>query len=85
MHDDLNAILIDAKTACRLLSVSRRTLHTLVKRDGLPTVKLSSGSRGGVRFRLIDLERWAAQRVRRGARQQAEAAEHEGQGHGDAR
>ena len=78
-------ILIDSREACRLLCVSRRTLHTMVKRHGLPTVKLSSGPKAGLRFRVADLEQWAAQRVRRGAQQQAVAAEHEGRSNGDGR
>jgi hypothetical protein len=40
-------------------------LHTLIRRDGLPVVRLSDAPKAGLRFRLTDLERWAAQRVER--------------------
>jgi len=59
----MDAILVDVRQACRLLCVSRRTLYDLIRRDGLPVVRLSSGPKAGLRFRLADLERWAAQRV----------------------
>jgi excisionase family DNA binding protein len=61
----MDAILVDVKQACRLLSISRRTLHDLIRKDGLPVVRLSSGPKAGLRFRLADLESWAAQRVER--------------------
>jgi excisionase family DNA binding protein len=79
-------ILLNVREACSALRISRRTLHELVRRGDLPAVRLSDARKAGLRFRLADLEQWAAQRVRRGARQQAEAAELvEGQGHADAR
>ena len=74
-------ILLNVREACSALRISRRTLHELVRRGDLPAVRLSDARKAGLRFRVADLEQWAAQRVRVG-RQQAEAtAEHEGQGH----
>jgi len=74
-------ILLNVREACSALRISRRTLHELVRRGDLPAVRLSDARKAGLRFRVADLEQWAAQRVRVG-RQQAVAAEHEGQGNG---
>ena len=71
-------LLISPREACyRLGGISQRHLWSLTRRGLIPCVRL--GRR--VFYRPADLEAF----LESVARQQAEAAEHEGQGHGDAR
>lgn len=52
-------ILVSLREAARLLSISERTLYTLIKDGQIPTVRLKRA----VRIRVCDLEDWTAARV----------------------
>jgi len=52
-------ILVDAREASRLLSISPRTLWQLTKDQEIPSLK----RRRIVRYRVTDLEAWAQQQV----------------------
>lgn len=57
--------LLTPRQVAELLEVRPRTLESWrVSGDGPPFVRVGVGSRGPVRYRRADLERWLAARVR---------------------
>ena len=52
-------ILVDAREAARRLSISPRTLFSLTKAGEIPSLKIGKS----VRYRIADLESWAAQKA----------------------
>jgi predicted DNA-binding transcriptional regulator AlpA len=56
--------LLTAPQVMSLLGVSRVKLHYLMRRDGLPYIKLGEGRKAGVRFSAQSLEAWLAQNER---------------------
>lgn len=55
-----NPILLRPRDAARVLGISERLLWSLTARSELPCVRIS---RRCVRYRLADLEAWAASRA----------------------
>lgn len=57
-----SALLVDERDAAELLSLTPRTLQEWRRRgEGPPHVRVSSRC---IRYRIVDLEEWAAERVR---------------------
>lgn len=60
---DLNTtnqkLLVDTQEAARMLSLCKRTVFTLTQNGELPTVRIGRS----VRYRVVDLEAWAAARA----------------------
>lgn len=57
------ALLVDARTAARMLAVSPRTLHTLTRRGELPSVRVGRL----VRYSPSALAEWIQSRQKGGA------------------
>lgn len=57
---DTDAILVDAPTAARLLSVSRSKVLDMARRGQIPSVKLDRL----VRFPVRELEAWVLENLR---------------------
>jgi len=56
-------LLVDERTAARLLGVSPRTIWAMANRGDLPRVRIGKRC---VRFRVADLQAWCEQQVQAG-------------------
>lgn len=68
-------LAVRMKEAAQALSVSERTLHSIIKRGEIRVVRLSNGPRAGVLIPARELERYLRERCGNGAQADAEADE----------
>lgn len=54
------AQLLTAAQLMEMLSISRVKLHYMMRRDGLPYIKLGEGRAAAVRFSLSAVQQWLA-------------------------
>lgn len=58
---ELPRLLVDARDACRLLAISDRTLFDLTAPRGpIPCIRIGTGPKAARRYRVADLDAWAA-------------------------
>ena len=57
--------LLNDKQVMELLGVSRVKLHTMMRKDGLPYIKLGEGRGATLRFSRHSLDAWLAQQEHR--------------------
>ena len=57
--------LLNDKQVMDLLGVSRVKLHTMMRKDGLPYIKLGEGRGATLRFSKNSLDEWLAQQEHR--------------------
>ncbi len=55
------AQLLTAAQLMEMLSISRVKLHYMMRRSGLPYIKLGEGRAAAVRFSLPSVEQWLAE------------------------
>lgn len=61
-RDGLPTAVLDVREAAAYLAVAESTVRRMVRRGELPHVRLGEV---GVRFRLVDLDSWLAERTSR--------------------
>jgi predicted DNA-binding transcriptional regulator AlpA len=57
--------LLNDKQVMELLGISRVKLHTMMRKDGLPYIKLGEGRGASLRFSRHSLDEWLAQQEHR--------------------
>jgi len=57
--------LLNDRQVMELLGVSRVKLHTMMRKDGLPYIKLGEGRGATLRFSRHSLDAWLAQQAHR--------------------
>ncbi len=65
LEETLVSALLNDKQVMELLGVSRVTLHTMMRKDGLPYIKLGEGRGATLRFSRHSLDAWLAQQEHR--------------------